>query len=166
MEKNKNVYIDYRFGFPVQLVGFPMRTIRGKQTPSINGKLLRYMVLATVAKKKGSLNGLEVRLIRTSQEKTLQEFAKILGVSHAAVHKWERQEEKPTNMASSTEQLIRLSVFEHLPDEFIDRCVETEHLGKQLRDILEEIRRSTFADLPEPLPLTVEHEELKRLSVH
>ena len=74
MNKPVNEHTDMRFGFPVRLVGFPMKEVRGEQVLDINGNLFRNLVLAALAKKPGPLTGNEVRFVRLWQKKTLAEF--------------------------------------------------------------------------------------------
>ena len=99
----RKTMIDRRFGFPVLLVDVPVRTLRGHQIVDINANVLQDTVLAMLVKKRGPLTGAEVRFIRLALEMTLANFGQLVGVSHAAVIKWEAQGEEPTKMGYGTE---------------------------------------------------------------
>jgi hypothetical protein len=109
--KIEREFIDNGFGFPVRLRNVPMIEIRGAWTPDIDYNVLTNVVLRALCIKPARLTGCEVRFIRQHNALTLQEFAQQFGVSHPAVMKWERTEERPTGMQWGTEKDIRLWVF-------------------------------------------------------
>jgi len=107
-QKIQKSFIDYGFGFPVQLLNVPMIKVRGVWTPNIDYNLLTQAVLKVLCEKPSRLTGSEIRFIRLHFEMTLQEFAGRFSVSHAAVIKWEKMKNKPTSMNWATEKDIRL----------------------------------------------------------
>ena len=151
MKNQVNEYTDMRFGFPVRLVGFPTKDVRGEQVLDINGNLLRNLVLAALAKKSGPLTGNEVRFVRLWQKKTLAEFGEELGVSHPAVIKWEACGNEPTKMSLAVESQIRFSILERLPEEFLAKLIEPD-VGEpiSISGILKTIRRMLTRSTSEP----------------
>ena len=101
-------------GFPVALLDVPMVRIRGHWTPDINYEELQKVVLSILAEMPARLSGNEVRFIRHTSGMTLKEFAERFGVTHPAVHKWERAGDRETGIAWSTEKDIRLFLFSYL----------------------------------------------------
>src|SRR5258708_35710032 len=93
------------------MVNVPMKKIFGEWALDINFGQLQREVLFLLAKKTTSLTGNELRFIRQYLEMSTHAFAKLFGVTHAAVLKWENEESK---MNPSTEICIRLNVLDHL----------------------------------------------------
>ena len=113
--KKKETIIDRRFGFEVILVDVPMKEVRGEWVADINATHLRTAVLAGLTTKPGPLSGAEVRFIRLWMEKTTTEFGQSLGVTHAAVLKWEKRGTEPTGMNRATEFRLRVLTLQHVP---------------------------------------------------
>ena len=112
MSKTKTTTITYKgLGFPIRLVNVPMRKAFGEWVLDINFNQLQIAVLLVLAKKTAPLSGKEVRFIRHYLNMSTHAFAKLLGVSHVAILKWEKEERK---MAPGTEICIRLYVLDHL----------------------------------------------------
>jgi DNA-binding transcriptional regulator YiaG len=110
------------FGFPLTLRHVPLVKIRGAWTPDVNYEQLQNALLLALAAKDSSLTGAEVRFIRHAFGMTLQAFAGRFGVTHPAVHKWEKRDGRPTGMAWTTEKVIRLLVASRLeskPERFL-----------------------------------------------
>lgn len=110
-------YIDLRFGFPVHLLDVPMKELRGEAVPMVNGKFLRFAVLSALVFKPGPLNGHEVRFIRLWLEKTLVAFGQELGLTHAAIKKWESMGDKPTGTNRINDFYMRFLILEKLLQE-------------------------------------------------
>lgn len=98
-------------GFPIRLINVPMRKAFGEWVFDINFNQLQIAVLLMLAKKQSPLTGKEIRFIRHYLRMSTHAFAKLLGVTHVAVLKWESEERK---MAAGTEIYIRLHVLDHL----------------------------------------------------
>jgi hypothetical protein len=120
MEKRiQKVFVDYGFGFPVNLKNVPMVKVRGHWTPNINYNVLTKAVLIALAHKVSRLTGDEVKFIRNHFEMTLEDFAKRFSVTHVAVLKWEKSGEKSTSMNWSTEKDMRLYILHKLSKKLI-----------------------------------------------
>ena len=139
----QKTFTDYGFGFPVKLLNVPMVKIRGKWTPDIDYNALTQAVLLNLCEKPVKLTGNEVRFIRQNFEMTLQQFAKRFAVSHAAVIKWEKAQDEPTNMSWSTEKDLRLFILSKLNS----RPAEIAELYKKLEDLKPAQKRIIKVDL-------------------
>lgn len=121
-KKVQKIYQDYGFGFPVTLLNVPMMWIRGEWMPNVNQNELQSFVVEALAVKQSRLTGNEIHFIRLYLKMTLTQFAERFNVSHPAVLKWERCENKSTEMNWSTEKDIRLFALKALspkPKKFI-----------------------------------------------
>ena len=131
----KDRWVYTGFGFPITLIHVPMVRIRGAWTPDVNYEQLQNALLLALAAKNSRLTGAEVRFIRQAFEMTLKTFASRLGVTHPAVLKWEKNHDRPTQMAWTTEKDIRLltaSRTESRPERFlrIYKALESRPMGK------------------------------------
>jgi hypothetical protein len=104
-------WIDTGLGFPVRLSNVPMVKVRGEWTPNIDYNRLTDAVLHALCEKPVRLTGNEVRFIRQHFEMTLQAFGSRFAVSHAAVIKWEKTKDDPTDMNWASEKDLRLFVL-------------------------------------------------------
>lgn len=77
-----------------------MKKVLGEWAININFNALQIAVLNMLARKSIALTGGELRFIIDYLEMSTRDFAKLFGVSHAAVLKWEKEESK---MNPSTE---------------------------------------------------------------
>jgi hypothetical protein len=115
MEKKKVAqFIDRGCGFPVIIENVFLIKARGRWIPHIDYNAFEKAVLYSLAQREGRLTGNQVRFIRLSLEKTLEEFALRFGVSHPAVLKWEKTGNKVTAMNWTTEKDIRLCLIKSL----------------------------------------------------
>jgi DNA-binding transcriptional regulator YiaG len=110
-ETKKETFIYKGLGFPIRLVNVPMKKILGEWAININFNALQLAVLNMLAKKTTTLTGGELRFIIDYLEMSTRDFAKLFGVSHAAVLKWEKEESK---MNPSTEIYLRLYLLNYL----------------------------------------------------
>jgi len=112
MKNRKTETVIYEgLGFPIRLINVPMKKAFGEWVFDINFNHLQIAVLLLLAKKQTRLTGKEIRFIRHYLRQSTHAFAKLLGVTHVAVLKWESEERK---MTSSTEICLRLQILDHL----------------------------------------------------
>ncbi len=126
--KFKKVFVDEGFGFKVRLHNVPMVKVRGTWTPEINYNEFGKVVLLALCHKPARLTGAEVHFIRQQLGMTLQAFAERFCVTHVAVIKWEKTDNKPTPMAWTTEKDLRLFVL----SKFAPKAAEIAELYAQL----------------------------------
>lgn len=107
----KQTFIYKGLGFPVRLVNVPMKKVFGEWAIDINFEILQIAALNMLARKPTPLTGDEIRFIIDYLEMSTRDFAKLLGVSHAAVLKWEKE---TTKMNPCTEVCLRFYILNHL----------------------------------------------------
>lgn len=158
-------YTDHRFGFPVHLLNIPMKEVRGEAVPMLNGKVLRLAVLSALVVKPGPLYGSEVRFIRLWLGLTLSAFGQELGVTHAAVKKWETQGDEPTGTNRVNDFYIRYLVLERLLQEeppwmdpsdapaplFIQKFREVLTEKRESPQFLQRVRETISREIGEPV---------------
>lgn len=115
MTEHTQTFTDNRFGFPIQLVNAPVRTIRGVDVLLVNATSFKWLVFAALIQKPAQLAGSEIRAIRLFLGMNASQFADALRMTHAAVLKWERALDESPNVIPATEFLMRLMVYEQLP---------------------------------------------------
>ena len=98
-------------GFPIRLINVPMKKVFGEWVIDINFNIFQIAVLNSLARKPTPLSGGELRFIIDYLEMSIRDFAKLFGVTHAAVLKWEKEESR---MNPSTEVCLRLYILNHL----------------------------------------------------
>jgi DNA-binding transcriptional regulator YiaG len=112
MNKTKrDTFIYEGLGFPIRLINVPLKKVLGEWAIDINFNILQKMILHILAMKPTPLTGKELRFIIDYFEMSYRDFAKLFGVSHAAVIKWEKEKSK---MNPTTEVYLRLYVLNYL----------------------------------------------------
>ncbi len=109
--KRRDTFIYEGLGFPIRLVNVPLRKVFGEWAIDINFNTLQEVVLRMLATKSTHLTGPEIRFIIDYFEMSYRDFAKLFGVSHVAVVKWEKELSK---MNPSTEAYLRLYILNYL----------------------------------------------------
>lgn len=109
--RKRDTFIYDGLGFPIRLINVPLRKVFGEWAIDINFNILQKVVLRMLATKPTPLTGLELRFIIDYYEMSYRDFAKLFGVSHVAVVKWEKEESR---MNPSTEVYLRLYLLNYL----------------------------------------------------
>lgn len=171
-ETTTNTYRDRRFGFDVLLVDVPMTKVRGEWVPDINANHLRTAVLAGLTAKPGPLTGAEIRFVRHWMEKTSTDFGECLGVSHAAVLKWEKKDQQPTGMNRATEFRLRVLILERLPRPIQEQILASQQKvtrqQPELDDVLQLLDRlwnEASSEVPHDEPLEIPPELIAQQSL-
>jgi DNA-binding XRE family transcriptional regulator len=132
MKKQK---IEKRFvyeglGFPIVLKNVPMIEIRGVWTLNIDLNLLQKITLLALAHHPSDLTGNQIRFIRHWLNLTQFEFGKLFGVTHPAVVKWEKTEDKSSKMNLTTQRDLRLWLLDQLltKDDDFRRAFKIVHM--------------------------------------
>lgn len=113
-QKIEKEFIYHGLGFPIVLRNVPMIELRGIWTPDIDFNILQKVMLLTLAHHPADLTGNQIHFIRVWIGVTQTEFGKLLGVTHAAVAKWEKTKNNPSKMSLSTQRELRLYLLDHL----------------------------------------------------
>jgi len=112
MTERKNDTLIYKgLGFPIKLIGVPMKKMFGDWVMDIDMTELQIVVLKALVGKPAQLTKAELKFIRHFLELTTTEFGKVFGVTHSAVVQWENGKR---NLSPSIELCIRLHVMNHL----------------------------------------------------
>lgn len=140
-------YVEESLGFPVILLNVPMKRLRGEWLPDIPLNEFQRVVIWLLAHMTVAMTGRQIRFVRHWMQKTQQEFAAMLDVTHAAVSKWEHKGHEPSGMAKPTEVLLRLNMLTDLPDEIWETLVTpsaAETTPESLKRLLQEIQNFEF----------------------
>ncbi|HEY4832976.1 MAG TPA: hypothetical protein VIH61_10505, partial [Waddliaceae bacterium] len=129
--KKRDTFIYEGLGFPIRLVYVPMKKVFGEWAIDINFNTLQVVVLNMLARKPTALTGMELRFIIDYLEMSIRDFAKLFGVTHAAVLKWEKEE---TKMNPSTEVYLRLYILDYL--KVTDKEFRMEYLKIKPRNLV------------------------------
>ncbi len=101
-------------GFPIVLRNVPMIKVRGIWTLDVNLNVLMNVVLLALAHHPSDLTGNQVHFIRTWLGLTQTEFAKLFGLTHPAIVKWEKMKNKGSKMNLTTQRDLRLWLLDQL----------------------------------------------------
>jgi len=110
-EKKTETIIYEGLGFPIKLIKCPMKKVFGEWVLNVNLAKLQIDMLKELVHKPVPLTGAELRFIRKFLELSTSAFGKLVGVSHPAVLKWEKEQ---VHINPATEIYIRLYVLQHL----------------------------------------------------
>lgn len=110
-EIKKDTFIWEGLGFPIRLINVPMKKVFGEWILDINLVHFQKAVLNMLARKPTPLIGGELRFIIDYLEMSTREFAKLFGVTHAAVLKWINEKSR---MNPGTEVCLRLYILNYL----------------------------------------------------
>lgn len=99
-------------GFPINLHQVEMVKIGKEWAPKIDVRKVAKDVMKELPFQASRLTGAQIRFVREYLGMSLRDFAsKVVHQSHMAVSKWEKFDQKPTNMDAATEVVLRLFVF-------------------------------------------------------
>jgi DNA-binding transcriptional regulator YiaG len=113
IERKQETFVYEGLGFPVELIDCPMKEIMGEWVIDINLAALQRFVFQGLIHKPYPLTGKELRFMRKFLGLTTTEFGEKLGVSHAAVVKWEKEQ---AQISPAQEPYIRLFLCERFRD--------------------------------------------------
>ena len=120
MSQHKFVYEG--LGFPVVLVGFKTKKMRGEVFPDVNFKDLQAMAFSALISKPGRLTGSELLFVRSYLCLTQLQFSKQVGLAnHSRVSQWEKKGLKATGMDYPAELTIRLIMAAAIEDRLISK---------------------------------------------
>lgn len=137
-EKKIKKMIYSGFGFPVVLNGVPVKMIRGNLEPIINYKTLGSEVVEALCQKETPLTGNQVKFIRQYFELSLRDFAKLFGLSHPAVLKWEKHADDFADISPAIEKALRLEAVFRLGM----KAKDFYRVYSELKDIASKLQKS------------------------
>ena len=159
--KTEESVVNRSLGFAVELEQAPMRRIRGEWVLDVGPQRFQQTVLWKLIVNPAPLSGDHVRFMRLNLEKTMKALASHLGVSAAAVSKWEDKQEQPTQMNKGTEVLLRLFAAETLLDE---SGLSANQQDSVFHRVYEKV--SQFDRTREPVSICVTPDELQLAENH
>ncbi len=130
MERKKETFIFNGLGFPIQLIDCPMKKVIGEWVIDINLNALQLFVFKGLIHKPSPLTGRELRFMRKFMDLTTEDLGKKLGVTHATVVKWEKEQ---SNMSLVQDVYIRMLFMGMLKD-------------MEINSIFKEINPETLAE--------------------
>ncbi len=104
------------FGFPIVLHNVAAKKIRGEWIPFINYIELAKIVLRFLCFIQEPLTGSQVFFIRHQIGLTGHQLASLLGVTQAAISKWEKKENEIAKIEPAIEFCLRFIALEYLED--------------------------------------------------
>ena len=113
MERKKETFIYEGLGFPIKLIDTPMKKVYGEWVIDIDMNALQLFVFKELIHKPVPLTGKEMRFMRKFLEISTTDFGEKLGVSHATIVKWEKEQAK---VGPLQETYIRMFFLECLKD--------------------------------------------------
>lgn len=112
-DRKQETFIYEGLGFPVELIDCPMKKIMGEWVIDVNLVALQRFVFQGLIHKPLPLTGKELRFMRKFLKMSTTEFGEKLGVSHAAVVKWEKEQ---AQISPAQEPYLRLFLCERFKD--------------------------------------------------
>jgi DNA-binding transcriptional regulator YiaG len=112
-----NNFVFEGFGFPVQLENVDFINHQDQLYPNINYEQLAKKVTLYLIQSEYALTGNQVKFLRKQLGQSLEDFGKMLDVSHVAVIKWEAKGNLATDMIYANEVLLRMNVLKLLNEE-------------------------------------------------
>ena len=112
-DRKQETFIYEGLGFPVELIDCPMKEIMGEWVIDVNLVALQRFVFQGLIHKPLPLTGKELRFMRKFLEMSTTELGEKLGVSHAAVVKWEKEQ---AQISPAQEPYLRLFLCERFKD--------------------------------------------------
>jgi transcriptional regulator with XRE-family HTH domain len=141
-------YIYEGFGFPVVLCNIPTRQIRGEWVPFINYIELAKHVMRVLCFVQEPLTGNQVFFIRQQIRLTGQELARVLGITQAAISKWEKKKNEVAKIEPAIEFCLRFIALEHLDKGGFDNLRKLFLQKHLLLDIKEKQKDAEFSPTP------------------
>jgi len=111
METKKETFIYEGLGFPIELIDTPMKKVFGEWIIDIDMNELQLFVFKGLIAKHSPLTGREMRFMRKFLHVSTTELGEDLGVTHATIVKWEKEQAR---LASAQEAYIRLYFLKRL----------------------------------------------------
>jgi DNA-binding transcriptional regulator YiaG len=140
-------------GFPVVLVGFPMKTVRGNEVPDLNMNDIQEQAFKALILWPHRFTGQQVRFARAYMRKTQQELANEIAVNNTSVCYWESKGNEPTEMQVQTELILRFHMLYDLYSPNFRKNV-TDIEWRRMRDKLDELFKN-------PAKITLEDGQFK-----
>ncbi|MBY0554925.1 helix-turn-helix transcriptional regulator [bacterium] len=125
------------FGFPVIFEELPAVKLRGELVPDIDfTKMAPEIIKFICADQDIQLSGNQVKFFRHSLNLSMRDFAKLVGVTHVSLNRWEKQKNHPAKIDAHTEivlRIIMLKKFGSNDKQILSATNQVEHV-KELKE--------------------------------
>ena len=150
--KLKN-YLFEGFGFPVIFKELPAIKLRGEIIPDIDFSLIAPALIKFICMQQAEpLSGYQVRFFRSALGLTIRDFAKLVGVRHPSVIRWEKHKNHSAQIEAHIEIVIRILMikkFDGDKEEILEVMKHVEGVEK-----LKTCRYKKFQPVEVPSDLT------------
>lgn len=136
-------------GFPVYLDKVKLVEYQGEYHPKVDVQKVSDAVIRELAIQANHLTGMQVKFIRSYFGMSLRDFGElVVHESHAAVNKWEKKGDLPTDMNENTEQVLRLYIIENT-------CLNTKSNKTKFYDFFQKSKEFFKAEKALDVPLHI-----------
>ena len=142
MERKTETFVYEGLGFPIKLIDAPMKKVFDEWVLDINMNALQLFVFRSLVHKSSPLTGKEMRFMRKYLELSTTEVAQKLGISHAAIVKWETDK---TRISPMQESYLRMFLLECLQETEISSLYKEIRPDKLASESKEQKRPETFS---------------------
>ena len=137
MDRKKETFNYEGLGFPIKLIDTPMKKVFGEWVIDIDMNALQLFVFKNLIHKQSPLSGREMRFMRKFLELATTDLGEKLGISHATVVKWEKEQAK---IGPTQETYLRMFFLE---------CLQGNEILALYKEIKPEmLAKSKNVDLP------------------
>jgi DNA-binding transcriptional regulator YiaG len=145
-------------GFPVVLVNFPTKTVRGVEVPDVNMKSIQEEAFRKLVSWPHRFTGRQLKFIRSYLQETQVELAQNINASHSSVSLWEDALDKPTRMEVNTELILRFHMLHSLTSPSFRNSKVVDLQWRQLVQQFAQISENATKKLkPTKSPIHIEH---------
>lgn len=150
MERKVETFIYEGLGFPIELIDTPMKKVFGEWVIDVDMNALQMFVFKGLVHKLYPLTGGELKFMRKFLRMSTTEFGEQVGVTHAAVLKWEKEQAK---IAPAQEIYIRM---------FLLNCLKNQEILNFFGEITPKTLTQAKDRNSPPFPVDIKH--LKKAS--
>lgn len=131
--KIKN-YLWNGFGFPVIFEELPAIKLRGELVPDIDfSKVAPDLIKFICSEQELPLSGNQVKFFRHALNFSMRDYAKLIGVTHVSLMRWEKRKNHPAKIEAHIEIVLRilmLKKFEGNKTEILEAATQVEGVAK------------------------------------
>jgi DNA-binding XRE family transcriptional regulator len=145
-ETKKETFIFHGLGFPIELIDCPMKKVLDEWVIDVNLNALQLFVFKGLIHKPSPLTGGEMRFMRKFMHLTTEEFGKKLGVTHAAVVRWEKEQVEMSPVCDVYVRMLCMdslkpgkinSIFKEINPQKLKEAESTELMSVNIADLQE-----------------------------
>jgi transcriptional regulator with XRE-family HTH domain len=131
--KLKN-YLWNGFGFPVIFEELPAIKLRGELVPDIDfSKVAPDLIKFICSDQDVPLSGNQIKFFRHALNLSMRDFAKLIGVTHQSLMRWENRKNHPAKIEAHIEIVLRILMlkrFDGNNEEILEAANQVEGVAK------------------------------------